>query len=296
MRELKILSKRRYFYPGEVVRLTAGLKTDKPLKIRGGKLAVKGEEICREGRGPSFGSGFNPDLPDYSDDKVCVDILDLEKTISGPRTFPPGKHKIPFSFRLPEDALPSYGGWRASTSYAMELRLDVPLGLDLKGSHYFKVVYHPDDIHALARPVSGVSPGYLPYAAGPGYPPALIVELDSNVFFAGGEIEGRVRARNIVPYQVTKLSVRLESVQRALGESNTEGKVEQGLESWELQENIPLPFSLQIPHDAETTTKGKNCSCDWSLVVLLETRPFFPGVLVRLPIAIYQWDQDDVEE
>jgi hypothetical protein len=147
-RALQVLLDRNSYTAGETVSGTVELLLAKPLRTRGVRVYLEGSEstAIRVTRGmgkdettntyrssrPITNQGFIL----FGGDRVGM-LKAIGETLESLATslhypiLPAGRHRYPFEFDLPTDALPTWSGNHASVAYSLRAEVDVPVGSDL---------------------------------------------------------------------------------------------------------------------------------------------------------------------
>ncbi|HXX94712.1 MAG TPA: hypothetical protein VEN81_13845 [Planctomycetota bacterium] len=148
-RSLQILLGETSYTPGENIRGTVELVLDRPLRTRGVRLYLSGSEVTeitiRRGMGrderrvtyDSTRTILNEGLILFGEDRVGTlqamkeTLKSLAGSLDSP-ILPAGRHRYPFEFTLPNDALPTWSGPHARVAYTIWAVVDVPAGKDLR--------------------------------------------------------------------------------------------------------------------------------------------------------------------
>ena len=197
MKYFEIFLEKNIYCPGEKVNGSVILRNDKPISARDVTLKIIGLERT------SIEVGSGEDSTTYHSYNYIFEIKDI---LAGSGELPPGEHRSTFSFKVPENALPSYHGFNVDITYKIHAQVDIPFWFDLKSQKTFYVLYHPDNIRSWVKPVSFASPEFHSYDSiygtemglfGPkGQKPSFLIELDKDTYLAGEEITGRITLKN----------------------------------------------------------------------------------------------------
>ena len=294
MKQLEIFLDKTVYQPGGLIHGTIILRIDKEMKVRYVDFSIIGEEKTRV----SVQSGKSSYK--YSDSYF---VMYVNKTIFGEGILQPDEYRSDFSIQIPPNALPTYSGINTDVYYKVQAHADVPLWFDVKTKKGFTVLYNPEVIRAMARPISFATDNYMDYStlglrveyqgSGFGKPkPSFSVELDSNTYLAGDNITGRVRVKNPTKKRIRKLDVVLRAKEYASagGYSNniTVEKLKSKISFDDLIEDVPTQISIPIPRTVRTGFSGAISRLTWYLELNLDVAYAF-DVKTSQELAIYQW-------
>lgn len=233
MGKIRLYLDRDAYAPGETVRGRVEFDWPRARRVRGVRVALTGAEetVIRVSRG----TGKNRRTHTYSETNPIVGeelilfggpgvgtlkamgeaLTELFGSLDYP-VLKAGRHKYPFEFALPPEALPSFEGTYATVSYRIDARVDVPAAVDM--SFEGDVVVVPPRGLSIA-PYKGKG-----RAAGGGLLKAFRADLDLDLRFdgcrlePGARLEGRLLVRNRSGKKLRGATISLVGVEYAEAE------------------------------------------------------------------------------
>jgi hypothetical protein len=292
MKYFEIFLEKNIYCPGERVHGTVILRNDKPISARDVTLKITGLEKT------SIEVGDDDDSWTYHSYNHIFEITDI---LAGSGELPPGEHRSTFSFKVPENAIPSYRGFNVDITYIVLAHVDIPFWFDLKTQKTFYVLYRLDNIRSWAKPVSFASPDFYTEDSicstdiglfGPKGPkPSFLIELDKDTFLAGEDITGKITIKNKSDKTIRKVKLLLRAKEYAWADGYsrylTKEKFKFRIEMYNISEGSPSPFKITIPRNVKSSFKGMYSRLDWFLEAQLDIAFGF-DVKAKQKIAIYQ--------
>jgi hypothetical protein len=293
MKYFEIFLEKNIYSPGGRVNGSVILRNDKPISARDVTLKISGLERT------SIEVGDDEDSITYHSYNYIFEITDI---LAGSGELPPGEHRSTFSFKIPEDSIPSYNGSNVDINYFVRAQVDIPFWFDLKAEKEFYILYHPDIIRSWAKPVSFASAEFHSYDSkygsdmglfGPKSPkPSFLIELDRDTYFVGEEITGRIIVKNKSDKTIRKVKLLLRAKEYAWADGYsryiTKEKHKFKIQMYKISEGQPSPFKITIPRDVRSSFKGMYSRLDWFIEAQLDIAFGF-DIKAKQQIAIYQW-------
>ena len=281
------------YSPGEYVKGNVILRTDKEIKVRNVRLNIAGREST------SITVSHGKHSHTYREYYTIFEINDL---LFGEGVLPPGEHRSDFSFRIPENAPPSYNGFNTKVTYLIKAQADVPLWFDVKTQRTFLVLWNPNLIRYMSKPAAFATKNYFEASQRVEKPrgilglnkprPSFSVELDGNTYLAGENIKGRIIVKNPTNKTIRKIKVLLRAKEyaTALGHTRylTVEKFKDRIDYEQITEGSLSSFTIPIPRKSRTTFTGMLSRLDWFLEMQLDIAFAF-DVKSSQMISIYQF-------
>ncbi|MHA1943887.1 MAG: hypothetical protein ACW96M_05765 [Candidatus Thorarchaeota archaeon] len=140
MVKLKIVLQTMAYKPGDEVTGSLDIECENPIESRKTKVGIVGEFQAKatDPTGKARKSSWTRGLPETK--KTSRKLIDHFIVLSGATRYPEGKHRVPFSFRLPKSGhklthnyqsefmdtmLPSYEGMNAEITYTIHASLEL---------------------------------------------------------------------------------------------------------------------------------------------------------------------------
>lgn len=194
----------------------------------------------------------------------------------------PGRHRFPFEFQIPMDALPSYSGTYAKVEYRLTAQLDVPWWPDAVQRQTLLVYFARESIRTFLRPVR--------FRSG-GDGPEIYVELDGNRFFAEERIGCRITLLKTAGKTIRRVYARLVGGEwaQAEGVAETASRVvsEIDIPMGMVRVGEPFMFEVPIPADVPSSYRGKHSYFSYVLHLGLDIA-WAADLVAETPIVIVQ--------
>lgn len=272
---------------GETVRGHVQVDVSKAVRTRGVRVYLEGTEktVITESRG----TGKNRRTVTYSETNMIISegyvlfggqavgtLKAIGETLSGGASRYPllkaGRHRWPFEFKLPDDALPSFKGVYTKVRYGISAEVDIPAGLDRTFEGAVQLV--PPSGLAIAphrgrerRPATGL---LKPLKAD------LVMDLDVQgcPFEAGARLEGRLLVSNRSKKRIRGATVSLVAIEVGVAEGERRTDTTEVASGYLRAPDPSAPqqdiaFGIEIkwcPHPYE----GRNSRLDLFLVAELD--------------------------
>lgn len=285
MSSIEIMLNKETFKPGENVEGNLFLNVDKNLKARDILVEIYGNEHTHITRveqtvvvtkdGPQTRTRtvtYTEDFTIINEDVSLIGkvgqyaLREEGKAI----TLTTGPYTIPFSFILPEDAVPSYDGEHAEVEYKISANIDMPWKFDLKADRQIYVIPETaEKKEGKTVTMSKKSGGLLSPEID------MIVEINKKEFVRGENIEGKVVVTNKSGKKIRHLLLDLYANEYAEAEGYTEDSIVMRY-SKKISVNQPelnyfeQNFKLPIPADIMPTLQRKYFAIDWYLKISLD--------------------------
>lgn len=285
MSSIEIMLNKETFKPGENVEGNLFLNVDKNLKARDILVEIYGNEHTHITRveqtvvvtkdGPQTRTRtvtYTEDFTIINEDVSLIDKVgqyafrEEGKAI----TLTTGPYTIPFSFILPEDAVPSYDGEHAEVEYKISANIDMPWKFDLKAGKQICVI--PE----IAEKKGGKTVTMSKKSGGLLSPEIdMIVEINKQNFVRGENIEGKVIITNKSGKKIRNILLDLYANEYAKAKGHTEDSIVMN-HSEKIPVNQPelnyfeQNFKLPILIDIMPTLQSKYFAIDWYLKIGLD--------------------------
>jgi len=270
-REIRVELPRNAFYTSEVVEGAVVVEVTNEVASRGLYLDFRGREETEITRG----SGKQQHT--Y---RSHVDHVHWRLPLQGEGRVPPGQHRIPFRFQIPEWALPSYEGRHAWVRYKLTARLDVPLWLDTMWDGEIFVFYDRGAVRYFAQPVR--------FRSG-GEGPEVYVELDGDRFFARELIGCRITLARLGERRLRRVYARLIGGEWARADSQEEMtemfRNEVEVPADRIRVGVPFEVEIPIPGDVQSSYHGKLSYYSFVVQVGLDLA-WASDVIAQTPIVV----------
>jgi hypothetical protein len=267
-------------HPGEPFSAKVLLEVggDEALQVDGVSLTIAGTETASIGAGKSRST-------------QRVRFPPLVDELSGPTLLEPGSHAFRATFKLPEDAPPTYHGADARTIYEARVHVDIPWWPDARARYEVFVTLDPRH-----EPPRGEPKLFASRVGGPqGREAHAEVSLSSTVLAPGDRLEGSLALANVAHNRYRGVRLRLVGTETrkltgVFGErksSHVVWKHDWFVPVEQPVEGAPVPFALVVPPLAPTYA-SRLWSVHWHLEVRLDvalamdTRMEIP-VTIRVP-------------
>jgi len=297
LKQLEIILDKYNLIPGDVVNGEVTLYTDKELKMRSLTLEIEGAERTKIERRRR--SGKHSYTAVYHAEAKIFEKIEY---LSGHDILPPGEYKYPFNFMVPLDAIPSYSGSSANVEYTVTAKIDVPMWFDKKKVTDFYVYYNPEKIKGSAKQLSFASDNYpitdyenvtpSGLLGGKKPKPSFLVELHSDTYFAGDNIECNLTLKNKSKKRIRKMKILLRAKEYAAAqgysEDRTVNKYKRKIGIDEIIEGVPSKFQIPIPPQAKTTHSGVISNCRWYLEFQLDIAFAF-DIKAKQEFKVFKW-------
>jgi len=202
--------------------------------------------------------------------------------LAGEGTVAPGRHRLPFDFQVPANALPSYAGTHAKVEYSVTARLDVPWWPDAVHQTPLYVYFARESIRTFSRPVR--------FRSG-GVGPEIYVELDGDRFFARELLGCRITLLRTGDRRIRRVYVRLVGGEWAradnVEESGTRVISEIDIPMAAVRIGEPFTFELPIPAEAPSSYRGRYSYYTYVLRLGLDIA-WASDLVAETPIVIVQ--------
>jgi hypothetical protein len=293
MKELDIYLEKTIYQPGEFIKGTIIFRLDKELKVRDVVFTIIGEEETRiHVQSGKHGHTYTDTFP----------IMQINRTVFGEGVLQPDEYRSDFSFQIPNTAPATYYGKNTKVTYKIKAHADVPLWFDVKTKKGFMILWNPELVRQMAKPITFATVNFEDYPdlelsqryrAGFGKPkPSFYVELDRNTYLAGDEITGRITVKNPTNKRLRKVDVLLRAKEFATAagyaRNITVEKHKSRIDFDNINEGVPTPFSIPIPRNVRSSFCGNISRLNWYLEMNLDVAFAF-DVKADTELAIYQW-------
>jgi hypothetical protein len=299
MKRLEICLDKDFYTPGEEVKGTAILNTNKTMKISKIALEILGLEMT------SFTVHDWGRMEWEEDDSTKQSsnyIINIRERLAKQNELLPSEHKYPISFQIPSDAPASYSGKNINIKYIINVQAIVPFWFDLKTEREFWVLYNRKAIQKMTKPLSFASENFQPQSMSSPTASSLmgdskskssfLVELEKDAYLAGEEITGKITINNPSHKKFRKIDVLLKAEEYAYAKENKEYKVvekhKSRIDEGDIVDSVPSKFSIPIPRDAITSFEGAFSSLNWYLQFNLDIG-LTSDEKAQQKIYIYQW-------
>jgi hypothetical protein len=306
MSEFSIILDRPRFQSGEEVTGVVRLQLDQPLRARGVRIRLHGEEYThvQEGKSQVF------DRRPIIDDEIALvgeerlasfveGLADAWDTILNRvehAVIPAGEHEYRFAFLLPPGAPPTYDGSSAEVEYRLRACVDLPVWMDLRAEAPVRVDPAPETV-GNSRPSSGQYPR--PEGEGgfwkgigavirPGVRATLL--LPRSRYGAGETLEGELAVEETGGARIRGVELRLVALEEARAQTQTarlEREAASAQVPWqqEYQPGAVVPFQLPSPPGIIPTLLRPHFSVRWFVQARLDLA-FAVDVTLAAPVTI----------
>ena len=284
------------------------LSANKSFEAQGLMVTISGEEITNVKVTEDIEDGSSTGNPyvkfRYPHIFLQEDIMPHAEILSkiGAKVFhfhveiPAGDKEVPFKFKIPDDALESYEGKKASIRYTLEAKLERTNKLDIVKKIPLSIV---NPTRKTGGPkIKTYSEYYTKYSGYKG--PYIFLELENNMYSPGETVRGRITVKSTKGNRVRRIQVILFS--KEIAKPNFEAYMKkygtyyevmrtimsgpQGVDySKSVEENImkeypliiedipeieddasvSIPFEILIPEDAKKSYDGKYSWYSWKV-------------------------------
>ncbi|MEM3342144.1 MAG: hypothetical protein QW728_05580 [Thermoplasmata archaeon] len=260
------------YYPGEIVNGEVVYELDKEIKVRNILINIAcGEHTVIHVRRRS---GRHTHTYTYTE---FYPFVTHQIVAAGEGAVAAGVHRYPFSFPLPQNALPSYQGVHARVTYEVTTKADIPWGFDVEGGAAFRVGVPPQLVSRPAMPKFFVSPNtanmgmggmQAPFLRSTDDKPCFKVDIFNDLVIAGQALQGTVTVANLNP-KLRAVQLKLVPIEnaRARGYSETAylTPVLVEIPASALRDNTPINFQIPVPPQTFSTYIGGISSLSWRL-------------------------------
>ena len=275
MKALTIELERAVYQPGERDKGRVLLELEKSTTINKIEVEVKGLEYSHFtvviGRYPAPCSEKNNFL------KERFNVVEKGE-------LPAGFQAYPFSFWLPENALPTYEGSGIHIKYTIKARVDIPWAIDIREKRDLQVNLDP-------QPKLAVSDSPTFQGGTETKPPWFEAQLERNRYLVNETINGRLIVHNPTTKRIRKATINLFTLEdrRAKGYSDTKRKKQltHEIEGENIMDGLPIEFQIQIPDTVPGTYSGLLTGVKWVMQVRLDIAMGI-DVTEEQPIYIYR--------
>jgi Arrestin (or S-antigen), N-terminal domain len=286
MSSLEMRLDRRTVRPGEAVSGTVILELKEPLRARGVRVRLRGEEYTHVPYGRSTVYDRRPILDHEivltgnarfaSFEEGLVDAWNVLLNRLEYEAIPSGIHEYPFSFPLPADAPPSYDGNCAEVEYRLAASVDVPVWLDLRAQFDLRVAPPANSPGnspaAIVRypPPEGVPPIW--EDLGSPFRPKIraTLELARSRYAAGEKISGQLSVEDAAGARLRGAEYTLVLLEEAAAEGHSVQSRSEAvhvhppwLEAY--APDVVMPFELTIPEGVAPTLVRPHFTLQWFL-------------------------------
>jgi hypothetical protein len=266
MTTIEITTDKETYLPGEEITGKLTITPTEPFTLRDIILAFYGSEsteITRSHYNPATKTTqttyYDEEAEITSDSRSIADIVSTQEGLpSGQSQFTVEKpHQIPFSFKLPEDALPTYDGECADVSYSIHAKIDIPRKSDVSAEIPIEVLTKGNTAEEDSSPE-------------PLSDNDVRVKLDKRTYRRGETIEGTVEMTNNAGKTVRGIELKLYSNEHAEAEDEEEDttmheyKMDAPIEETS-SSYVTARFQFTIPEDVDPTIRGTYFSHEWCL-------------------------------
>lgn len=254
---------RQIFRPGEEIHGKVYLHTDRKPKIRELIVSLQGEEML--GANSIARSIIRPII---NEKVVFLKNRDGMEKFEGNGATGMETASFPITFKIPEDASPSYASDTLQCSYFIKGRLDLADAFDVIEKMRITIVpYTQDD--APPHPVNILLEEENL---------KINVELEKDVLLAGETLSGSLQMEHIPQKAPTQVNFELRAQERS-----TEEKFQFKRTLWNLTKEVPLKdldidtgytlakFEFPIPLDVPFSHKWRSFEVRWSFRVSVST-------------------------
>ncbi len=210
-------------------------------------------------------------------------VMTLRANLTGPEEIPAGRHELPFSFDVPEEAPPSYRFGFARVEYEAVVRVDIDWWPDAVEKFVITVGSVERDAVDARPQIYSTSP------EGPvGTVPVLEVSLASDIVPLGGTIDVAVAVDNAVDTRFREGKLSLSALEtRFDSRGRNRGRVK--LRGYELRFSVErllegAPIRMAVP-EVPPSIQSRLFQLDWVLDVTAVVA-FGRDITMRLPVTL----------
>ncbi len=280
--ELNIQLETPHVHPGEEVRGVVHLQASSERGVEQGMVSLRCEEeyVYRERRRRS-GSRSGSEVVSDREKTLLVDESQvfLDKTV----VLPGQGSEFPFSFRVPEGAPPTYEGDILKLRWYVHAKLDLDRSLDATADASVSVYLPPEGPYPQPRYEATTASHEVC---------DLAMQLDGEVFAAGGAVSGVLHVQPKVELEVQGIRVELARVEWVpMKQGNTDEthiRSVRLLDRLRLPGGVPvdLPFRIDIPAALHPSAYTAHGAAYWELDAIV-ARSWKGDLHLRKGIHVY---------
>ena len=280
--KLEILLEKKEYLPNDCVTGQLMFDVNNRLMIRDLDLKLTGTEITE-----IYTGSTHKEINEVWATRMNLFEAVVKKRQNGV-LFKRGVHMIDFSIQLPEKITPSYKGKKASVSYELKTRADIPLRIDLVDVSGITIQREPPPKKKQDEPEEERNKFYpIPYTS---KDLEIQLILEKTAFNRGDNISGKVQITDRAKTHNSKLHLQLYSVERAVAKGyhndTTLDTIKQVLDIPQEEDQISVSIDTRIPSDVVPTTFGENFNLKWYLSASIPPKPYKQKILspsIRVP-------------
>jgi hypothetical protein len=278
MVQLEIQLDNNNYLPGNEVSVSLILEVDTATNIRSLNLHVEGKEKT------SITVSTGKSSVTYHDENK---IIDIQQSFMSEGVIQPGRYLEHFTFRIPEEALPTYEGRNSKISYKVKTWVDIPKHFDIKSNKKFIVRSLQKESIEPIESASQVQ-NNISYTRRK-LEPTISVRLDHNNYNAGETIRASVMYTNPTRRKIRKIGAVLFS--KEFAQANRTKRTQKlsvrkfSLPLENIYEGLFSDFQIKIPENYNPTFEGLFSNNNVYLRFYLDIR-WCRDIFVEFPITV----------
>ncbi|NIA03421.1 MAG: hypothetical protein GWP12_02650 [Nitrospirae bacterium] len=278
MVQLEIQLEKNNYLPGNEVSGSLVLEVDKATNIRSLNLHVEGKEKT------SITVSTGKSSVTYHEENK---IIDIQQSFMKEGVIQPARYLEDFTFRIPENALPTYEGRNSKISYEVKAWVDIPKHFDIKSNKKFIVRSLQKESGGPIDAASQVQTDIL-YTRRK-LEPTISVRLDHDNYNAGETIPASVMYTNPARRKIRTIRAALFSKEFALAKRTKRTrklsvrKFSLPLEN--IYEGLFSDFHIKIPKNYNPSFEGAFSNNNVYLRFYLDIR-WARDIFVEFPITV----------
>lgn len=269
------------YFPGDEIRATLELTSDKELKIQQGRLVLACEEshqVC------SLTTSTDSDGNSSQEESYTWTTSSSEvarQVFLGEGTLPAGtSQRYEFSARIPDEALPTLSGQIVTVKWMLKATLDRKLAADVNAEARILVHNLPSGAPTAGQYGQSSDPSNV----------EMILELPAREWSAGELLSGRLLLQPHKNFDVSEIRLELECCEEVPVDHGNQKRMAINIQvagKTRLQEGQALrfPFQLVLPEGCTPTLYTDRWSLSWKLQGVL-ARFLRPDIVVAEELVV----------